>query len=136
MPQDSLWPVQAAIYGVLAGATALTAQLADGADSVFDHVPQGSAFPYIVLGESAAEPLETQTGGGCDITIDIHAYSRALGMKEAKAVMAAISGALHGQNFAVTGQRLVFCRLQSQQLRQDGETRHGVQRYRIITEPV
>lgn len=136
MPQDSLWPVQAAIYGVLAGATALTAQLAEGGSSVFDHVPQGSAFPYIVLGESAAEPLETQAGGGYDTTLDIHTYSRALGMKEAKAVMAAISDCLHGQDFAVTGQRLVFCRLISQSLRQDSETRHGVQRFRIITEPV
>lgn len=136
MPQDSLWPVQAAIYGVLAVAPALTALLAEGGSSVFDHVPQGSAFPYIVLGDSAAQPLETQTGGGCDMTIDIHAYSRALGMKEAKAVMAAISDCLHGQDFAIAGQRLVFCRLTSQTLRQEGETRHGVQRFRIITEPV
>jgi hypothetical protein len=36
----------------------------------------------------------------------------------------------------VTGQRLVFCRLTSQTLRQEGETRHGVQRFRIVTEPV
>lgn len=136
MPQDSLWPVQAAIYGVLAAAPALTALLAEGGSSVFDHVPQGSAFPYIVLGESAAQPLETQTGGGYDTTLDIHTYSRALGMKEAKAVMAAISDCLHGQDFAIAGQRLVFCRLTSQTLRQEGETRHGVQRFRIITEPV
>lgn len=136
MPQDSLWPVQAAIYGVLAGEPALTALLADGGSSVFDHVPQGSAFPYIVLGESAGAPLETQTGGGCDTTIDIHAYSRTLGMKEAKAIMAAIADALHGQDFAVTGHRLVFCRLTSQTLRQEGETRHATLRFRIITEPV
>ena len=135
MPQDSLWPVQAAIYGVLAGNSALTAQLAEGASSVFDHVPQGSAFPYIVLGNSAAQPLETQSGGGCDSTVDIHAYSRALGMKEAKSVMAAVSDALHNQNFTVAGQRLVFCRLISHELRQEGETRHGISRFRIITEP-
>ncbi len=136
MPQDSLWPVQAAIYGALAGDASLTALVAAGADSVFDHVPQGSAFPYIVLGGSAAQPLETQDGGGFDTTIDIHTYSRALGMKEAKAVMAAISACLHDRNFAVTGQRLVFCRLASQTLRQEGETRHGIQIFRIVTEPV
>lgn len=136
MPQDSLWPVQTAIYGMLTGTSAVTAQLADGADSIFDHVPQGSAFPYIVLGGCATQPLETQSGGGCDTVIDIHAYSRALGMKEAKAVMAAVSDALHSQNFAVAGQRLVFCRLISQELRQEGETRHGISRFRIITEPV
>ena len=136
MPQDSLWPVQAAIYGVLTSAGALTAQLAEGTDSVFDHVPQGSAFPYIVLGECAAQPLETQGGGGCDMTVDIHAYSRALGMKEAKAIIAAVAAALHDRNFTVTGQRLVFCLLQSQQLRQEGETRHGISRFRIITEPI
>lgn len=135
MPQDSLWPVQAAIYGVLAGDDGLAALLADGADSIFDHVPQGSAFPYIVLGESAAQPLETQAGGGCDMTVDVHAYSRALGMKEAKAIMAAVFAVLHQQDFAIAGQRLVFCRLTSQTLRQEGETRHGVQRYRIVTEP-
>ncbi len=136
MPQDSLWPVQAAIYGVLAGATALTAQLAAGAESIFDHVPQGSSFPYIVLGDSAGAPLETQEGGGFDSTLDIHAYSRALGMKEAKSLLAAVSAALHDQNFAVSGQRLIFCRLVSQELRLEGETRHGVLRFRIITEPV
>lgn len=136
MPQDSLWPVQAAVYGVLTEANAVTAQLAAGAASVFDHVPQGSAFPYIVLGDSAAQPLETQEGGGFDSTIGIHAYSRGLGMKEAKSIMAAVAGALHDQSFAVAGQRLVFCRLISQELRQEGETRHGVQRFRIITEPV
>lgn len=136
MPQDSLWPVQAAIYGVLAGDAGLAALLANGADSVFDHVPQASAFPYIVLGESAAQPLETQEGGGCDMTVDIHAYSRALGMKEAKAIIAAVSAALHDRNFTVIGQRLVLCRLQSQQLRQEGETRHGISRFRIVTEPV
>lgn len=137
MPQDSAWAVQAALYTRLCAASAVTALLAAGAGSVFDHVPPGSAFPYIALGDMAAQPLETQTGGGHDITLDIHVFSRAPGMKETRAIMAALSALLHEQDFAVTGQNLILCRMAAQdtRLEADGETRHGTQRYRIITEP-
>ena len=67
MTQDSAWAAQAALYAALCAHAPLTAQLAAGAGSVFDHVPQGAAFPYIVLGDMRAAPLETQDGGGCDI---------------------------------------------------------------------
>jgi hypothetical protein len=137
MPQDSSWAVQAAVYSRLCADAGLTSLLAAGAASIFDHVPQGSAFPYIALGSLAARPLETQGGGGYDISLDIHCYSRALGMKQARAVMAAVASALHGADFAVTGQVLVLCRLTEQEtaLEPDGETRHGLQRFTIITEP-
>ncbi len=138
MPQDSCWAVQAAVYGRLSGNAGVTALLAAGAAGVFDHMPQSSVFPYIALGDMAARPEETQSGGGYDITLDIHCYSRALGMKQSRAIRAAVSAALHEADFAVTGQSLVLCRLERQETRleADGETRHGVLRFRIITEPL
>jgi hypothetical protein len=137
MSQDSCWPVQAGVYARLAGYAPLTALLAGGAESVYDHVPQGSAFPYIVLGTMRAQPFETQAGGGYDIVLEVESYSRALGMKEARGLMEAVAGALHDETFPVTGQRLVFCRLVAQESRlsPDGETRTGTQRFRLITEP-
>ena len=137
MSQDSVWEVQAAVFSRLAAASSLTAVLADGADSVFDHVPQGSAFPYIVLGEISAQSFETQGGGGYDITLAVHSYSKGLGMKEVRGIMAAVFAQLHEASFAVTGQTLVQCRLASAETRleADGLTRHGLQHFRIITEP-
>lgn len=138
MPQDSSWAVQAAVYSRLCADAGVTALLAEGAASVFDHVPQGSVFPYIALGSLSSRPLETQQGGGHDITLDIHCYSRGLGMKEARAIMAAVAACLHHADFALSGHGLVSCRLAGQEtaLEQDGETRHGAQRFNIITEPL
>ena len=138
MPQDSCWAVQAAVYARLSGDSGVTALLGAGASGVFDHVPQASVFPYIALGGMEARPEETQDGRGYDITLDIHCYSRSLGMKQSRAIIAAVSAALHEADFAVTGQSLVLCRLERQETRleQDGETRHGLMRFRIITEPL
>ena len=137
MPQDSAWAVQAAVYSRLCADTGVTGLLAAGDASIFDHVPEASAFPYIALGDMAAKPFETQVGTGNDIIFDIHCYSTGLGMKQAREIMAAVSSCLHEVAFTVTGHTLVLCRLASQETRleADGETRHGLQRFRIITEP-
>ncbi|HYD17051.1 MAG TPA: DUF3168 domain-containing protein [Patescibacteria group bacterium] len=138
MSQDSCWPVQAGVYARLGSFAPLTALLASGASGVYDHVPPGSAFPYIVLGMMRAEPFETQRGGGYDIVLEVQSYSRALGMKEARGLMEAVASALHDETFPIEGQRLVFCRLVAQESRlsPDGETRTGSQRFRLLTEPL
>ena len=138
MSADSAWDVQTAIYARLAGAAALTLQLAAGAAGVCDHVPQGMAFPYVVLSGLQAQPGDTQQTHGYDITLSVASFSRGEGMKELRGVMAAIYDALHDANFTVPNQTLILCRQVSSetQLEQDGITRAGLQRFRIITEPV
>lgn len=137
MPQDPQWAVQTALYSRLCADTGVTGLLAAGAGGVFDHVPQGSPFPYIALGDSQARPHETQDGGGHDITLDIHSFSRLPGMKETRALQSALMAALHEADFAVTGHRLILCRVvaQAARLAADGETRHGTLTLRIVTEP-
>lgn len=137
MPQDSTGAVQAAVYSRLAVTSALTGLLATGAGSVRDHVPEDALFPYIVLGETAGRPHETQAGGGLELEMTLHIYSRGEGMKELKSIMTEVHTALHDADFSVTDQTLVLCRLLSSEtfLENDGLTRHGVQRFRIITEP-
>lgn len=137
MSADSLWDVQAGVFTRLTGTAGLTALLAGGAAGVRDHVPEGTAYPYLVIGEAAARPLETQAVSGNDVTITLHSYSRGAGMKEVKAIMAKIHDALHNASFSVPNQSLVLCRCleSTAQLEGDGLTRHGVQRFQIITEP-
>jgi hypothetical protein len=138
MTADSSWAVQSAVYIHLAITSALTSLLGNGAAGVHDHVPPDAPFPYIVLGESSARPLETQGGDGYDITLTIHSYSRENGMKQLRGIMAAVHDALH-HNTALTpaGHHLILCDEISADVRleADGITRHGLQRYRIATEP-
>jgi len=137
MAAESMWDVQAAVFTKLTGTSGLTSLLAAGAASVLDHVPAGTAFPYVVLGESSAQPFATQGGESRDVSVTIHTYSQGAGMKQAKQIMAAIHGALHRADFTVSNQKLILCRATTSQteLLADGMTRHGVQTFRLVTEP-
>jgi hypothetical protein len=137
MTTESIWPVQKAVYALLAAHTPLTALLPAGADGVHDHLPEDAAYPRVVFGEMAARAFGTQGLDGCDIAFTVLSQSRAEGMKQVKAVMAEIAAALHEQDFALEGHHLVLCRLEDSiaRLEADGVTRTGAQRFRIVTEP-
>lgn len=136
MSAHSLWDVQGGVYACLSGDTALAALLPAGG-GIFDHVPPQTAFPYVVIGDSAARPLDAQGAAGHDISLALHVYSRGAGMKELRQIMAAIYDALHDADFDVPNQTLALCLCQSAEttLEGDGVTRHGILRFQIITEP-
>jgi hypothetical protein len=146
MSADSLWDVQTGVYTRLTGTSGLTALLANGAGSILDHVPTGTAFPYVVLGTAQSVPLDTQGVSGNEVTLTIDAYSRATGMDELRHIMSQIYNALHNASFTVPNQVLVQCQclgsetaLEADGLgryEQNAVVRHGAQRFRIVTEPV
>jgi hypothetical protein len=137
MSADSGWDVQTGVFNALTGTSALTTQLAGAAAGVLDHVPAGTAFPYVVIGEARSVPMDSQDSFGSDVTLTLHTYSRGGGMQEARHIMSAIYDALHDISFAVPNQTLVLCRCLDSEtaLEADGLTRHGVQRFQVITEP-
>lgn len=138
MSADSSWDVQSGVFTLLTQTSALTALLADGAGSILDHVPAGTAFPYVVLGETHCLPMDSQCFSGNEVTLTLHIYSRGAGMQETRGIMAAVYDALHNADFVVPNQVLVLCQSieSATGLEDDGLTRHGLQRFRIITEPV
>lgn len=119
-------------------AAAYTKLNADGtlAGKVFDHVPQGTAYPYIVIGEFTGVEFDTDDQDGAEITMTIHSWSRERGMKELQGLLDAAYGALHDQNFVVADEVVVLCYFEFVQtmIESDGLTRHGVQRFRFITQ--
>lgn len=137
MSADSSWDVQTGIFTHLTGNASLTDLLADGAGSILDHVPPGTAFPYVVLGETQAVPMDTQGSSGNDISVSLHTYSRGGGMQEVKNIMTVIYDALHNAFFDVPNQTLILCqcRMSETKFEDDGQTRHGIQHFHIITEP-
>ncbi len=135
MTTDSQWPLQQALHAALSGDAALQAFLGDPAQ-VFDQVPQDSAFPYLVIGEDTTGPFDTKTEAGMEHRLTIHSWSRYRGLKETKQLMAAVTATLDGASLSVSGHDLVLIRHEfgATFLDPDGLTRHGVQRFRALTQ--
>ena len=136
MTTEALQQVQAAVYTKLSGDSDVTSLLASAA-AIYDHVPATAAFPYIVIADMAASPMDTQLFSGATVTIAIETYSRAAGKTEAQQIAAAIAAALHHTDFAVAGHHLVSCRITGTQLAQvfDATTWHCRQTAQILVEP-
>lgn len=135
MSQNSIWDVQSALFAQLTSNNNLIALLVDGANSVYDHVLSGAAFPYIVFGESNAREIE---GGAFEVTITIHSYSKSSGMNEVKQIMTAIYDCLHDAEFNIPNHNLIMCLMEASnaRLEADGKTHYGVQQFSVITESV
>ena len=120
--------IQAAIYQALSALSC----------PVYDDVPQGAAFPYIVIGDDTSVPFDDDCGIGLDSTITIHVWSVHSGRAEAKRIMNTIYNSLHRQNLPIVGAYSVTLNAEYQDtfLDPDGVTRHGVIRFRLLTRSI
>jgi hypothetical protein len=130
------WSLQQSIFAALAADAALTAVL--GAGRIFDDVPQGTALPYVTLGQATLRDASTATEDGTEHVVTVHVWSDARGKKETHAILAAIRAALHDAPPALAGHRLVNLRHELSEVRRepDGATIHGLARFRAFTEPI
>jgi hypothetical protein len=64
--------LQAGIYTRLVGYSALTTAL--GGSKVYDHVPQNTSAPYVLIGEDTIVEADTKTSNGWDCTLTIHVW--------------------------------------------------------------
>lgn len=109
---------------------------------VYDHVPQGTAAPYVVIGEDTSVPWNTKSFDGQQYTLTLHVwdYFKA-GKKSVKTIMQNVYAALHRQESAVTvtGFRLVLLECEFTTVMQDTTAvseidhyYHGVMRFRAL----
>ncbi len=131
--RDAAWQVQLAIYTALTGNPALVV-LAPG--GIYDHVPgtNASSYPRITIGDDTLLDWDTDTSYGAEVTCTIHVWSTEPGREQAKMILAKIAEILHDQNLPVTGFDTVYVRREFEEVLtlQDGATRHGIARYRIV----
>lgn len=126
--------LRTAIVARITGDTDITAAL--GGARIYDDVPSRSEFPYLVFAQSTANDWSTGTDTGCEHTITLHAWSRARGRMETDVIIAAVADALHDQPLVLDGHRLINLRHEFSDTRRDGdgETFHGIVRFRAVTE--
>jgi hypothetical protein len=133
----SAWALQQAIFAALAASEDIK-DIVDDPPRVFDTVPRGAAFPYIVIGDDKEIDWSTATDRGSEHQLTIHVWSRAPGAKEARVASEAVVAALDGAALAVPGFTLVNLRwLEGETLREnDGETIHAQLRFRAVLEEI
>ena len=126
--------LQQAIHAALTGSTTLVALL--GGAKVYDDVPQRTAYPYVTIGQSIARDWSTASDAGHEHILTFHVWSDAAGRKAIHEIAAAVHAALHDQPLTLSGHRLVNLRHEFSETRRDsdGETYHGITRYRAVTE--
>ena len=126
--------LQKTIHAALTANAALTALL--GGARVHDDVPPGAEFPYLTIGESVVRDWSTGSEPGDEHIVTLHVWSRAAGRKETHQIMGAVRTVLHEAALFVSGHRLVNLRHEFSDARRDpeGETYHGVVRFRGVTE--
>jgi hypothetical protein len=132
IPTDVLTPLQQAIFARLTGDAALMAVIT----GVFDGAPEGTAYPYVVLGEVIETPDNAHGAFGADSVVTLHVWSKATGYKEGLEMAAHLRRVLDHQPLTVAGHRVVSVRHeQTLTLRDpDSDLRHIPVRFRVTTE--
>lgn len=136
MSGSASWSLQQGIYQALAGNPEVTGLL--GGANIYDDVPQSASFPYLTFGQTTERDWSTGTEDGSEHTVTLHVWSRAGGKKETYEIIETIRDALNAAPVTVADHALVNLHHEFSEARhdEDGETYHGIVRYRAITEPL
>ncbi len=125
------WPLQQAVFTALNG----NVSGIDSANvSVYDDVPEGTTYPYVVIGEETSANNGTKDVDGIDHTLTLHVWSQYRGRREIKEIMQSVYELLHDAAITVSGASLVNIRQEFNNtlMENDGITRHGVMRFRAV----
>jgi hypothetical protein len=112
--------------------TALSGNITGGVYDDVPYMPEGmpaSNFPYTVIGNDTQIAWDNDTDLGAEITVTMHVWSRGAGFKECKVILGEIYAILHRATLTEAGYKFSQTMLDP-----DGETRHGVTRYRLTVQ--
>lgn len=130
------WALQRNIYQALRNSSELTSLL--GGDRIYSQAPPAAQFPFITLGQTVNLDWSTGTDEGAEHSLTLHVWSRADGAREVHEILEMIRTVLHDQLLALEDHYFVNLRHEFMEARldPDGETMHGIVRYRAVTEPM
>ena len=127
------WNLQKALYSRLNGGS-ITDENDQAITGVFDDVPEGTAYPYVVMGEETATNIGVKDKDMHEYTQTIHVWSQYRGMRDVKEIMEQIYTLLNDYSITVSGASAITLRheFQTVLLEDDGITRHGIMRFRVV----
>lgn len=101
---------------------------------VYDHVPQDTAYPFVVIGQDEIRDLSNLEKEGTEHRLSFRIYSREAGRKEASSIMERIVALMHTDALTITGQTILASRFTSSNiaLEKDGATYTGTLNFRVV----
>ena len=125
------WELQKAIFTALDGNVT---GIDSASVSVYDDVPENTAYPYVILGEETSANSGTKSLDAIEHTLTLHVWSQYRGRREIKEIMQSVYSLLHNTAITVTGASLVNIRQEFNNtlMENDGITRHGIMRFRAV----
>ena len=127
--------LQRSIYQALTASPELMSLL--GGAHIYVKPPQGAAFPYVTIGQTVNLDWSTGSEDGTEHSLTLHVWSRDGNTQEVYEIIQVIRMVLHNQALLLEDHYLVNLRHEFTEARldPDGETMHGIVRYRAVTEP-
>ncbi len=134
MSDSASWSVQKSLYQALKLDVGLVALL--GGPKIYDDVPQRSAYPFVSFGNLVDRDWSTSSDSGSVLALTLHIWSKARGKMQCFEIMNAVRRVLHDGDLQVEDHELVNLRFEFSDARldPDGETYHGILRFRAVTE--
>ena len=81
------WIIQKAVFSRLD---------TDLPEPVYDHVPDGSAYPYVVIGDDAESSWNTKQLGGVEVELSITVYAQYRGWRTTKELADSVIASMTG----------------------------------------
>jgi len=127
--------LQKTVYGTLAANSSLITLL--GGTKIYDHHPQKSAFPYLVIGQASNSDWSTSSEDGSEHLLVLHVWSAKSDRQEIYQIQQLIKQSLHDVPLSAIDHHIVNLRFEFSEVRADpqSETLHGITRFRAVTEP-
>ena len=122
--------VQTAIYQQVTANSPIMAMVS----GIYDHPPEATAYPYIAIGDMAANDLSNLGLTGAEYTLNLHVWSREAGHKQTADILNALYGLLNNGNLTVSGHNFVSMRVtdSSITMETDGITYQGALKLQVI----
>ena len=129
------WALQRIIYQTLSNAPELMSRV--GGAGIYSSPPSAAEFPFITIGQTVDQDWSTGTEDGNEHSLTLHIWSRADSALEVYEITQILRDLLNDQALTFDDHYLVHLRHEFSQARidPDGETLHGIVRYRALTEP-
>lgn len=129
--------IQKKLYEILTADSTLTALLASST-SVFDFVPQETAYPFIVIGELNNKDRGSHTTDGFETELTLHVWDRNTGRKKILDILKRVDDLLHNTVWSISGQTEVGIRRSTLNVivEPDSVTYHGISSFKILTQEV
>ena len=126
--------LQEAVFAVLVDDAILTDML--GGLKTFDHVPEGTAFPYVSFSNLTSRDGSTATEPAIECRLTLNVWSQELGKRQVLSIMQRIRTLLHDQNIAFSEHTLVNLREEFADIAQqrNRKTFRGLIRFRAFIE--